>query len=339
MIHNNLTKLTIALPGLFWHEIADIDDLYSKLKLNNFTKIFKHTKIATISGSYGELVYGLQLKHSNDYAKQIATELNLVNNYTEFLIAEPTHLQLDRDHLQIAESNLFKLDQQECNTIIDHINSHFVNEIKLHYISNKLWLLCHNLPINLNNNQFYPILDIMGENITHYLPRGQNAIWLNKLINEIQMLLYSMPLHQQRINRGLLPINSLWLWNKSMQQTSDYATIYANNLTTLSNHAKIKPVPRVIDTNLLDNSLIIIDDLYYSCCYRDGFSWLDKLHELDETVGLALAQMLYNNEIEQLDILIPQRENIIQLSTRPSYKYKFWQNKQLINLVKEAHAY
>ncbi|MBP9742985.1 MAG: hypothetical protein KBD37_06480 [Burkholderiales bacterium] len=339
MIHNKITKLTIALPGLFWSETTDIEDLYAKLKLTNFTKIFKHTKMSILEGSYSELVYGLHTKHSNDYAKQIATELNLTSNYSGFLIAEPINLQLDRDHLQILESNSFQLDQQHCNTIIEHINSHFVNEIKLHYISNSLWLLCHNLDINLNTHQFYPTIDIRGENINDYLPRGKNIIWLNKLINEIQMLLYNMPLNQQRINDGLLPINSLWLWNKRMQLSSDYAAIYTNSLTTGFNHAKIKPIPIIINTNLLDNSLIIIDDLYSPCCDRDGFSWIEKLQELDNTLGLPLTQMLYNNEIEQLDILIPQRENIIQLSTRPSYKYKFWQNKKLINLVKEAHAY
>lgn len=372
--NTKIDKLTIAIPGLFWQDVGDIDYLYPKIKLDNLAKILKHAKMSIIPGSYGELIYSLD-DIQGDYAQglvmqeiakqQIVTQelatqevaktekCSITNNYSAkysgFLIAEPTHLRLNRDCLQISESELLQLNETECQSIIDSVNAHFNGEIKLHYLTENMWLFCHNLDIGLlDNNQFYPILDIIGEDINDYMPRDSNGILLNKIINEIQMLLYNLSINQQRISNGSLSVNSLWLWNKNINQTllTSYSKIYANNLTKLISHAKITSariysgkislIPDSINTAFENNSLIIIDNLYYPCCYRDGFSWMDKLQQLDQTLWLALNTQL--GQIKELNILIPQKQNTIKLTIKSSYKYKFWQNQQLINLVKESHA-
>ena len=316
--------LTIALPGLFWQDIGDLDYVYSNTKTDNFNHILKHAKQSVVQTSFSDLVYSLN-SASGSLAAHMAQQLGVNKEYSQFLVAEPTHLRLDRDRLLISESELLQLDADEAKNIIQTINQHFAPEIRLYYITENLWLIGHNLPGG--DSKFYSILDIAGENIDEFLP----DIRLNKLINEIQMLLYNTPENQARKEEGSLAVNSIWLWDKH-PQAMQFKQIYANNispLNTLSN-----PIPTSVEDAFGDNNLIVIDNLYYPCNYRDAFGWVDKLNSLDLTLGPALKKWLAQNNT--LDILIPGRDNGVRLTIRRSYK--FWQKQQLINLVKEFHA-
>lgn len=330
-------KLTIAIPGLFWQDIGDLDYLYSKLELPNFSYILKHAKVSSLNYNYSDLVYSISNKEiTGRIAESLAAKAGILDKHKNFLLAEPTHLRLDRDRLQISESELLQMDTEEAEQIIDIINKHFEGEIKLYFLNENLWLLGHN--IDVQSIKFHPILDIIGENVDDFLPKGVGAIQLNKLINEIQMLLYGLSENKERQQEGSLTINSLWLWDKTLAQDKSYSSIYANNLTSLISRAKIHPISQPITQNFVANSLVIIDRLYHPCCYRDSFGWIDQLQQLDQTLGQPLRNLLEKGKISELNILVPQQENTIQLTIRPSYKYKFWQNKQLINIVKESHA-
>ena len=316
--------LTIALPGLFWQDIGDLDYIYSNTKTDNFNHILKHAKQSKVPTSFSDLVYSLN-SVPGSLASHMAQQLGINKEYSQFLLAEPTHLRLDRDRLLISESELLQLDADEAKSIIQTINQHFNPDIKLYYITENLWLIGHNL--QCGDSRFYSILDIAGENIDEFLP----DIKLNKLINEIQMLLYDIPENQARKYEGSLAVNSIWLWDKQ-PEAMQFTKIYANNISPLNTIAE--PIPTPIETAFGDNNLIVIDNLYYPCNYRDAFGWVDKLNSLDLTVGPIFKKWLEQNNT--LDILIPGRDNGARLSIRRSYK--FWQKQQLINLVKEFHA-
>ena len=60
--------------------------------------------------------------------------------------------------------------------------------------------------------RFTPPHDISTLSIEDYLPQGEGADALLDLTNSAQMLLSQHPVNQQRIARGELPANSIWLW-------------------------------------------------------------------------------------------------------------------------------
>lgn len=332
--------LTVVIPGLFWPDSGDIDYLYPKIEAKNFKSLVKHANVNTLNYGYSNLFYTASTGlGKGSLAKQLAAKLQITNEYPDFLLAEPTHLRLDRDRLLIAEPALLQLDEDEEIIIINAINSHFNGEIKLYYVSDNLWLIGHKLDVA--DCAFYPILDIIGENIDDYLVKDSiDATKLNKLINEIQMLLFNLPLNEERKQEGSLVANSLWLSDTTVlpQICERFEHIIANNLKNITNHAKIRPFPTPIDAAFQKNNFVIIDNLYHPCCYRDSFSWMDKLHQLDQTLGLLLKQLLDSRKIQELDILVPLHAQTICLNIRHNSRYKFWQNKQLINLVKDTHA-
>lgn len=322
-------RLTIALPGLFWQDTGDLDYIYSNTKLDNFNFILKHSSMSTYKYNFSDLLYS-QIKEDGSLADYLAQRAGVLNEYKSFLLAEPTHLRLDRDRLLISESELLQLYSQESINIIEEINNHFAPEIKLYKITDNLWLLGHNM--DLKDTTFYPILDIAGENIDDFMP----SIGLNKLINEVQMLLTNLPDNKNRQKEGSLVANSIWVWNKKLDKNSNkthvFNEIYSNIFNPLSGASK--PIPKNITTAFNDNNLIIIDNLYYPCYYRDSFGYTEKIMTLDSILGFELKKWLLQKN--ELDILVPGRESAIKISIRRSYK--FWQNKQLINLVKEFHA-
>ena len=332
-------KLTVALPGLFWQDVGDIDYMYPKLP--NFDKLFRHAKMSILRSSYSDLIYSFA-NCTGSLAKSIANQLSYTNNltqsYSSYLLVEPIHLRIDRDRLQISESEILQLVFEESMTIIKSLNEYFVNEVRFYYINDNFWLLGHNF--DLQEVVSYPLIDIIGENIDDYLHLGKNAIVRNKIMNEVQMLLHELPSNRLRKQKGLLPVNSIWMWDKSLKADNTYTSIYANNLTKHFSYAKnVLPIPDSIVDAFVDNNLIVIDNLYYPCCYRDSFSWVDKLNELDNTLGMLLNNFLAHGKINQLKILVPKLHHTVCLDIYSHHKYKIWENKKLIHLVKESNAF
>jgi hypothetical protein len=52
---------------------------------------------------------------------------------------------------------------------------------------------------------------VLGRNVDVWMPEAEQAGPLRRLQNEMQMLLYTHPINDARIGRGLLPVNSFWV--------------------------------------------------------------------------------------------------------------------------------
>jgi 2,3-bisphosphoglycerate-independent phosphoglycerate mutase len=57
-----------------------------------------------------------------------------------------------------------------------------------------------------------PPHDISGRNISRYLPEGEGADVLLNIMTRSVEILSSHPLNHKRVEKGLLPANSLWFW-------------------------------------------------------------------------------------------------------------------------------
>ena len=57
-----------------------------------------------------------------------------------------------------------------------------------------------------------PPHDISGKKIAAGLPRGQDAALVFKMMEESYKLLAGHPINRQRVQKGLNPANSIWLW-------------------------------------------------------------------------------------------------------------------------------
>ena len=59
-----------------------------------------------------------------------------------------------------------------------------------------------------------PPHDIMGKRINSYLPEGEGSELVIRLMKDSYPLLANLKVNKDRVNRGLNPANSIWLWGE-----------------------------------------------------------------------------------------------------------------------------
>lgn len=59
-----------------------------------------------------------------------------------------------------------------------------------------------------------PPHDILEKEVIDYLPKGADANKIIKLMSDSQIFLKEHPVNRERMRRGLLPANSVWLWGQ-----------------------------------------------------------------------------------------------------------------------------
>lgn len=106
-----------------------------------------------------------------------------------------------------------EISSEEAKILIEEVNSHLKTADLNYYpgVSYRHCLIWKNGLINLN---LTPPHDILDKKITDYLPKGEdNKILLNMMV-ESSKFLKNHPVNKARIERGLHPANSIWLWGE-----------------------------------------------------------------------------------------------------------------------------
>jgi hypothetical protein len=312
-----VSQFNLILPGLIWPNAADYEYLSSRIKLPQFSNLFAKGKLSRLELNVSDFVYAEQLSSGLNLADYYAQKLGL-NAHVAYMLLEPTHLRLDRDRLLISEPALLQLNSAEAQQLIAEINEYFVGELEVFYISDELWLIGLNFALDAVIS--YPLIDIVGENIDEFLPSGNERLRLHKLINEMQMLLFNLPLNKLREDEGLLSINSAWIWDKSPAKLAfEFGTSLANN-SSLS----------ALTDDFAAVTSLIVDKAYYPACYRDSFSWLEVVAELDDLLATKLLSLLRSREIQRLNIYVPTLTGCHCLQLSRFDLWKFWRKKAFL---------
>lgn len=126
------------------------------------------------------------------------------------LNADPVHLRADTHGLILFDATALAITDAEREALSATLAPYFEEYgCRLETGSAQHWYLTGQVAEELVTT---PLAQVVGKTVDRYLPRGDNAAtWLRRS-NEIQMLLHTHPVNQQRAAKGLPAINSLWLW-------------------------------------------------------------------------------------------------------------------------------
>jgi hypothetical protein len=161
------------------------------------------------------------------------------------------------------------------------------------------------------------------------------SYWIQTL-NEIQMLLFSLPFNQQRAQQSKSQCNSLWLWGESFSVIPDKAKntqtdhywdkIYSDNFLVkqLADYTdqEIKSDYNLhsilsddLAVNSAENVLIILDELEHVVKSGDPFMLMDVLYQYEQQWFMPLKKALLSSA--QLSInIITNGEQSFQLNRR-----------------------
>jgi hypothetical protein len=120
----------------------------------------------------------------------------------------PCHWRVGRDHIEMAPPQALQLDDADSRALFAAMQPYFAEDgITLTWQAPLRWLARAELFRTLPTAS----LDrVSGRTIDGWMPAGTPGRPLRRLQQEMQMLLYTLPLNDARQRAGLLPVNSFW---------------------------------------------------------------------------------------------------------------------------------
>jgi hypothetical protein len=121
----------------------------------------------------------------------------------------PAHWQVGRDHIDMALPQDLQLDAADSQALLEAMRPYFAEDgITLAYDAPLRWLARGDVFRRLPTAS----LDrVTGRRIDPWMPAGEAGRPIRRLQQEMQMLLYTLPLNDARQRGGLLPVNSFWV--------------------------------------------------------------------------------------------------------------------------------
>ena len=122
----------------------------------------------------------------------------------------PAHWRVGQDHIDMTHPQELQLDGDDSLALLAAMQPYFAgDDIALRYDAPLRWLARGEVFRDLPSAS----LDrVIGQRIDGaWMPRGGAGGGLRRLQQEMQMLLYTLPLNEERQRGGLLPVNSFWI--------------------------------------------------------------------------------------------------------------------------------
>jgi hypothetical protein len=121
----------------------------------------------------------------------------------------PCHWTMGREHATMTDPAALAMRPEQSQTLLTAMQPYFETEgITLHYAAPDRWLAEGEIFRQLATASLDRVL---GRNVDPWLPGAKTAPSLRRLQNEMQMLLYTHPLNDERAEQRLRPVNSFWI--------------------------------------------------------------------------------------------------------------------------------
>jgi hypothetical protein len=240
----------------------------------------------------------------------------VVNPNETIACLQPVHFHATRDHLILMAQSQIDLTANESTKLLEvalpFIEEDFRNKVL--FQGQRDWFIPAGPFASLATHS---IDQAHGRNIDWWMPRdtselGIAKLW-RKLQNEIQMLWHIDPVNEERAQRGLPSINSLWIGGigkladiQVPEFLGNVSHIYGDHplLTGLAKYLEV-PQQNEIDFSKLQNT----------------FAWIDR----PERIWDDLRKTLLNNELEEIEIIdFPKGQTRHRIFTAKDLNKKSW---------------
>lgn len=259
-------------------------------------------------------------------------------------LLSPVHIHIARDHLVLTDQRQLPLSEEDSCALFDLAQPLFAESgMEIAYLSAKTWLV---YAPTLTGLECASLDAACGHNIEIWLPRAANdqaRAW-RKLQNEVQMLWHSHAINEDRAERGLPPVNALWLWG-------DAGT--AENAANAAQHARAAQkvytlgTPQVLQADLWQHmgkpvssslaawlgttsataetgALLYLDQLSASALSSDWGLWLQTLQELETQCFAPLLAALRQGQLRSLRLLLSDSTRLHAYELSPWLLRRFW---------------
>jgi len=210
-------QLSVVIPGLFGPaEIRQLPEAWQDLSLPALEDLLSRARPGSIEGRGLEQtlfkLFQLNIGRGDDIPVAALTrqwEVQDAGGYW-WLRADPVHLRADRDRIVMLGNQMLNISSEECRELASELNRHFNSEDWMLDAANaRRWYVRLDKDPQIATTA---LPDVVGEDILHHMPHGKAERHWRSVMNEVQMVLHSSRVNQEREARGALAINSLWFW-------------------------------------------------------------------------------------------------------------------------------
>jgi hypothetical protein len=133
-----------------------------------------------------------------------------MQNSDKILLFKAIHLKADMYNAIVLPFEKSQVNDDDIDIIINDLRDLFKVDCDINEVHDGLWLMHLK---QCTPAQHYPhFLSVIGRKADAFIEQSKAALPWYKLMNEMQMFMHQHGVNRNRLELGLLPINSLWFW-------------------------------------------------------------------------------------------------------------------------------
>ena len=245
-----------------------------------------------------------------------------------WLRADPVHLRLQRDQMLLLPGG--EINAHEAAQMCASLNEHFAGQGMEFFAPHpqRWYVRLASLP----RIRTRPLSQMIGGDVRHALPSGEDAPRWHQVFNEIQMLLFTHPVNAAREARGALTINSVWLWGNGqvvlpLQKTYDRVSsddVLAEMFAAAAGIPFAKWTAQWRDSENNAKQLLAWTGLRSALQSGDLVAWRTALQDFENGYAQPLWQALRGGKIAQLQIDILGSDHIRRVRLTRNDTWAVW---------------
>lgn len=344
-------RCTLVLPGLLDLSLAERASAFAQMEpLPELEWFFSRAQKQRFSGANFEAV----LFALFDAALPTDTDLPVASvGYVGdtgqaakngCLRADPVQLIPDRDQLVLMGPESLSLSQVEADLLVSDLNAQFAQDgWHIETATPTRWYL-H--PSDTPRLRTYCLAQVRGRAIGEYLPGGVDGKQWHRLMNEIQMVLHTSTVNQERQAIGQAAVSSLWFWGGGETPTippgntgNQWSQVWSNEPVSLG----LAVLSGTQHTGLPENAatwlnasmspgehLMILDDLLRHWQGGEIGCWTQQVQALNSEWMLPLLNALRRSEIDELILYIC---NGSKFTLSRAGLRRWWRRKKSLGII------
>ena len=332
-----MKQLNLVVPGLlgpFSDKLPPhIQQQFNQPAFNVINKCLSKADVSFVSArTYYETLVQLIHPENKKTLSQLTAEydeIDITKGY--FYRADPVHFKAESDHAILIGTELVSPTIEESKQLIKSFNQHFLEDgLSLYFGHPHRWYLKSEKPLSLT----FSTLDFsMGRDIKHFMPKGDDALWWRKSLNEAQMLFFQNEVNEARESKGELSINGLWLWDDFAEMAKHDMQIpqqiFSDDVVprALANQQNISFQSAENINNINSTAVLVLNNLYESVCYGDVDAWLNDSERFFKQEYKKVIELLLAGKVNEINIF-PCNGKMYKIT---KFKlYKFWKKTKTI---------
>ena len=259
---------------------------------------------------------------------------------SHWLCADPVNLSFAREHLLLYAFADGELTTDEARGLVAALNEVFADLGHFEACTPTRWYLRLDKP---TRSTLYPLDDVVGRPVKHFLPEGEGARLWQRTMNEAQIVLHNHASSRARENAGGRAVNSLWLWGAGDPQTSPRAPAKAVQATDplslgLARAANVPASAPDLAKALRQDTLVVLDTLRKPSQQLDLDAWRKGLQAIERDWFAPLAAAVQDGRVKTLRLCAPSDRGTLDVEVRSAERWKFWRKPYAFDALLKSIA-